>query len=370
MTSSDAGLASPPWRAAGCAGAAARHDRRQSHGHRERRARRRPTRPTPTRRARVRMELASGYFGRGQSDTALDEVKQALAVKPDLRRGLQPARPDLRQPGRRRRWPRRTSAARCSSIRATPTRMHNYGWFLCQRRRYAEAEAQFQQAHRQPQYARRARSLLAQGVCQARAGRWPRPSAASLARLRARSGQSGHRGQPGRRAVPARRVRTRALLHRPRQHGAASIRTRRRCGWRRASNTSWATTRGCARLGRQLRNRFPQSPRSRWPSNRGASMTERRDAPRAEARSAGAMLRAARERQGLHIAALAAAIKVPQAQARGARSRPLRRAARRHLRARAGADRLPGAEDRCRAGAGPAAAGRRTAAARAGRAAA
>lgn len=32
-----------------------------------------------------------------------------------------------------------------------------------------------------------------------------------------------------------------------------------------------------------------------------------------EARSAGAMLRAARERQGLHIAALAAAIKVPQA---------------------------------------------------------
>ncbi|HEY6511741.1 MAG TPA: helix-turn-helix domain-containing protein [Burkholderiaceae bacterium] len=35
--------------------------------------------------------------------------------------------------------------------------------------------------------------------------------------------------------------------------------------------------------------------------------------PDAEARSAGSMLRAARERQGLHIAALAAAIKVPQA---------------------------------------------------------
>jgi cytoskeleton protein RodZ len=34
--------------------------------------------------------------------------------------------------------------------------------------------------------------------------------------------------------------------------------------------------------------------------------------PDAEARSAGSMLRAARERQGLHIAALAAAIKVPQ----------------------------------------------------------
>ena len=30
------------------------------------------------------MELASGYYSRGQYDTALDEVKLALAVKPDL----------------------------------------------------------------------------------------------------------------------------------------------------------------------------------------------------------------------------------------------------------------------------------------------
>jgi cytoskeleton protein RodZ len=42
-------------------------------------------------------------------------------------------------------------------------------------------------------------------------------------------------------------------------------------------------------------------------------MTEELRSDASEARSAGAMLRAARERQGLHIAALAAAIKVPQA---------------------------------------------------------
>jgi cytoskeleton protein RodZ len=42
-------------------------------------------------------------------------------------------------------------------------------------------------------------------------------------------------------------------------------------------------------------------------------MTDDSAAAAAEARSAGALLRAARERQGLHIAALAAAIKVPQA---------------------------------------------------------
>ena len=35
-------------------------------------------------RARVRLELASAYFGRGQLPTALDEVKLALAAKPDL----------------------------------------------------------------------------------------------------------------------------------------------------------------------------------------------------------------------------------------------------------------------------------------------
>ena len=36
------------------------------------------------RRARVRMELAAGYFGRGQLNTALDEVKLALVAQPEL----------------------------------------------------------------------------------------------------------------------------------------------------------------------------------------------------------------------------------------------------------------------------------------------
>ncbi|HZF78468.1 MAG TPA: type IV pilus biogenesis/stability protein PilW, partial [Rubrivivax sp.] len=33
-------------------------------------------------RARVRLELAGLYFGRGQATTALDEIKKALAAKP------------------------------------------------------------------------------------------------------------------------------------------------------------------------------------------------------------------------------------------------------------------------------------------------
>jgi type IV pilus assembly protein PilF len=51
--------------------------------------------------------------------------------------------------------------------------MHNYGWFLCQQRRYPEADLQFSNAVAQPQYQDVVRTLLAQGVCQARAGQWP-----------------------------------------------------------------------------------------------------------------------------------------------------------------------------------------------------
>ena len=38
----------------------------------------------PERRARVRLELAGLYFGRGQTEIALNELKQALAAKPDM----------------------------------------------------------------------------------------------------------------------------------------------------------------------------------------------------------------------------------------------------------------------------------------------
>ena len=66
--------------------------------------------------------------------------------------------------------------------------------------------------------------------------------------------------------------------------------------------------------------------------------------------SAGRLLREAREKQGLHIAALAAAIKVVAEEARDARVRPVRRAARCDLHPRPGADRLPCPEDRPGAG--------------------
>lgn len=57
----------------------------------------------------------------------------------------------------------------------------------------------------------------------------------------------------------------------------------------------------------------PRRPSPDGPAPGGQAPAAQQSREASEARSAGAMLRAARERQGLHIAALAAAIKVPQA---------------------------------------------------------
>lgn len=125
----------------------------------------------PERRARLRLELAAGYFARGQSTTALDEVKAALAAKPDLPEAysllglIYAALND----------PAQADESFQRALRLAPGdggTMHNYGWFLCQQRRFADADAMFRQALALPRYRDAARTLFAQGVCQARAGQW------------------------------------------------------------------------------------------------------------------------------------------------------------------------------------------------------
>jgi type IV pilus assembly protein PilF len=125
----------------------------------------------PERLARARLELAGLYFSRGQSATALAEIKTALTAKPDIPeayslRGLvQAAMGDA--------GPAEDSFRRALQLAPRDgDTLHNYGWFLCQQKRYAEADVQFGNALVQPQYRDLVRTLLAQGVCQARADRW------------------------------------------------------------------------------------------------------------------------------------------------------------------------------------------------------
>lgn len=209
------------------------------------------------RRAKLHMELAAAYFGRGQSTVALDEVKKALAVLPDLPeayslRGLIYAslgQPQLADDSFQR------------SLRLNPRdadAMHNYGWFLCQERRFVEAEAQFDAAIAVPQYRDAARSTLAKGLCQARDGRYEMAEATLL---------RAYEMAP---TNPATAFNLGEVLYRLGQYERARFYLRRVNAQPATANaqTLWLAARveqklgnanGARDLGNQLRARFPDS---------------------------------------------------------------------------------------------------------------
>jgi type IV pilus assembly protein PilF len=123
-----------------------------------------------TRRAGVRLELASLYFSRGQMNTALEEIKRAIDAKPDY--GAAYNLRGLIYAGLGNTQQAEESFQRALQIDPRDAdAMQNYGWFLCQNQRYTQAEELFQRALNQPNYRGSAMTLRAQGNCQARDGR-------------------------------------------------------------------------------------------------------------------------------------------------------------------------------------------------------
>ncbi len=126
--------------------------------------------PEARRRARIRLELAVSYFEQGKTTIALDELKQSLANDPGFPdaynlRGLVYMRLNDMQLAEE-------SFKRAQSLAPRdPNVMHNFGWMLCQQARYPQADQLFAQALAIPVYAGRSRTLMAQGLCQVRAGR-------------------------------------------------------------------------------------------------------------------------------------------------------------------------------------------------------
>lgn len=125
--------------------------------------------PESRKRARIRMELAVGYFEQGQTNVALDELKQVINADPtfpdayNLRGLIYMRLNDFRQA--------EESFRRAAALNPKDANVHhNYGWLLCQQGRYGDAVREFEQAMTHPLYADRAKTLMAQGVCQARAG--------------------------------------------------------------------------------------------------------------------------------------------------------------------------------------------------------
>lgn len=123
-------------------------------------------------RARIRMELASTYYAQGQYNTALDELKQAVAIDPNLpdayemRALIYDAMGDD---------PRAVSNYKqaLSLNERNGSVLHNYGWYLCRKRQFAEADALFERASSLPQTMSTSKTMLARGVCQISAGLYP-----------------------------------------------------------------------------------------------------------------------------------------------------------------------------------------------------
>jgi type IV pilus assembly protein PilF len=121
------------------------------------------------RRVAVRLELAYGYFSRGQYSTALDELKLALQAKPQQREALNLR--GLVYGAMGESALAEASFKQALSLAAQdPDTLHNYGLFLCRQQRWSEARQQFELAVAQPRYRTPSRTWLARGICEATAG--------------------------------------------------------------------------------------------------------------------------------------------------------------------------------------------------------
>lgn len=213
--------------------------------------------PDSAKRARVRMELASAYFSRGQMTTALDEVKLAIAADPNLGAAFNLRGLIYASLGDERLAEESFRHALQLDARDADA-MQNYGWYLCQKQRFGEADVLFRQALAVPQYRDSPRTLLTQGVCQARAGDWPQAEATLT---------KSYEIDP---ANPVTAVNLAEVLFHRGEYERARFYIRRVNGNPNVSNaqTLWLAARiekrlgnqqGAQDLGTQIKSRFPQS---------------------------------------------------------------------------------------------------------------
>ena len=213
--------------------------------------------PDAARRARVRLELASAYFSRGQMNVALDEVKLALAADPTLGpafglRGLIYA--SMGDHALAEDSFRRALQINPRDIDA----MQNFGWYLCQRQRYSEADRLFKDVLTMPLNDAVSRTLLTQGICLARAGDLEKAETTL---------KQAYELDVGNASIA---VNLAEVLYRRGDYEGARFQMRRINAVREVSNaqTLWLAIRienkignkqGIETLGKQLRDRFPNS---------------------------------------------------------------------------------------------------------------
>src|SRR5262249_30173023 len=131
--------------------------------------------PTPSdqtdmgRRAAIRLQLAMNYLEAGQYPVALDEAKQAIAIDPTQVDAYHVRA--LAYMGMNERALAEDSFRTALSMRANdPDVLNNYGWFLCQNNRYAEALPVLRRAVEAPSANGPVKPLISLGACEARTG--------------------------------------------------------------------------------------------------------------------------------------------------------------------------------------------------------
>ena len=213
--------------------------------------------PEAQRRARARMELASAYFGQNQMSTALDQVKLAIAADPNYGEAFNLRGLIYANLGDHALAEESFKRALQINPRDADT-MHNYGYYLCQQKRYPESNVLFAQALAVPRYAGAARTQLTQGVCLAYAGQMAEAEAALI---------KAYELDP---TSPFTSTNLAEVLYRRGDYERARFYIRRVNALPQVSNaqTLWLAVRiehklgnwpGTTEFGRQLRNRFPES---------------------------------------------------------------------------------------------------------------
>lgn len=116
------------------------------------------------RRARIRLQLAVGYYEQRQMAVALDELRQALAADPDFA-DAHVMRALIYMDMGETRLADESFQQALRLAPNTPDFNNNYGWFLCQNGREKESIAYFDAALRNRAYQSPAKALNNAGIC-------------------------------------------------------------------------------------------------------------------------------------------------------------------------------------------------------------
>ncbi len=120
-------------------------------------------------RARTRLELASSYLQDNKPMIALEEQKKAVRIDPSFYEVYALGGVIYMHMGE-------TQLAFANFERAIALNgrdadsMHNMGWLHCQEGRYPQAAALFKRALSVPIYTGKSKTMMAKGICEARAG--------------------------------------------------------------------------------------------------------------------------------------------------------------------------------------------------------